>query len=191
MPNIAAIIGLGNPGPKYVKTRHNAGFWLVDALLHQFGGSFKADSKLQAEVATVTIAGQDIRLLKPTTFMNKSGDAVVALAQYYKLHPNHILIAHDEIDLPPGAVKLKHGGGHGGHNGLRDIIRHLGNDFPRLRLGVGHPGRKEEVVNYVLHHAGMDEQAELDAMIERSAKVMPLLVEKGMDAAMLELHTKS
>ena len=186
---IQAIVGLGNPGEKYVKTRHNAGFWLIDALAQQYGGELKPEKKLHGDCGQVTIGGEIIRLLKPSTFMNKSGDAVQALAQFYKLKPADILIAHDEIDLPPGKAKLKHGGGHGGHNGLRDIILHLGNDYPRLRLGVGHPGSREAVIGYVLHAAGKAEQAEIDQMIERSAAIIPTLIQEGMESAMLTLHT--
>lgn len=188
---IKAIVGLGNPGEKYVKTRHNAGFWLIDELVRQYGGEAKAEKKLHGEFAQISLANHVLKLLKPSTFMNKSGDAVQALAQFYKLHPKEILIAHDEIDLPPGKAKFKHGGGHGGHNGLRDIIRHLGGDFPRLRLGVGHPGSRDAVIGYVLHAAGKAEQAELDAMTDRAANAIPILVAEGMEAAMLNLHTQN
>ena len=157
--DLKLIVGLGNPGAEYARTRHNAGFWLVDELARRHGGSFRTESRHQGEVARVKIAGREIWLLKPTTFMNRSGGAVQSLSGFYKIAPGEMLVAHDEIDLPVAALRLKEGGGHGGHNGLRDIIVTLGDAFWRLRIGVGHPGSKPEVVDYVLRRAPAEEDA--------------------------------
>ena len=187
---IALIVGLGNPGERYAPTRHNAGFWFVDELVRRHGGSFRAESKFHGEAARIGVAGLDCYLLKPTTFMNRSGRAVAALANFYRYPPERILVVHDEIDLPPGAVKLKRGGGHGGHNGLRDIIPALGSpDFWRLRLGVGHPGQRDQVVNYVLGRAGVDEQAAMDATVALAADQLPLLLRGEFDRATHTLHS--
>ena len=148
------IVGLGNPGADYDKTRHNVGFWLLDSLARRYGGVFRREAKFHGEACQVSVDGHPLWLLKPQTFMNRSGASVIALARFYKLVPEAILVVHDELDLPPGAVRLKRGGGHGGHNGLRDIIQQLGSrEFLRLRLGIGHPGDSRAVINYVLHPA--------------------------------------
>ena len=150
--SIQLIVGLGNPGAQYEDTRHNAGFWFVEQLARAYGGSLQPEKKFFGYAARITIGGQDVRLLTPSTFMNRSGQAVNAIATFYKIPPQAILVAHDELDHPPGIGRLKQGGGHGGHNGLRDIISSLGNnkDFCRLRIGIGHPGNSKAVVNYVL-----------------------------------------
>ena len=189
--DLKAIIGLGNPGSKYSETRHNAGFWFVEQVAREYGGSFRHDSKFMGELAECFINGNKIWCHKPDTFMNLSGQAVRALTGFYRLDASQLLVAHDEIDLPPGVVKLKFGGGHGGHNGLRDIIRHLGTkDFFRLRIGVGHPGSKEQVADYVLKKAGRDEQALIDDCIAQALKVMPQLAQGELEKAMQLLHTK-
>lgn len=184
------IVGLGNPGAEYARTRHNAGFWLVDELARRHGGSFRNESRHQGEVARVKIAGRELWLLKPTTFMNRSGGAVQSLSGFYKITPGEMLVAHDEIDLPVAALRLKEGGGHGGHNGLRDIIATLGEAFWRLRIGVGHPGSKPEVVDYVLRRAPADEDALLQQAVIAAADIIPVVIEQGAQKAMNRLHTK-
>jgi len=190
MNEIKLIVGLGNPGREYDGTRHNAGFWWVDefARMHQF--SFKAESKFHGLAARGHVQARELFLLKPQTFMNVSGRAVGALAQFYKIDPQHILVVHDELDLPPGSAKLKLGGGHGGHNGLKDIIAHLGTrDFWRLRIGIGHPGERADVADYVLN-APRREEAELIAhAMQRAQDVAPLILEGKLEAAMLKLHS--
>lgn len=190
MSGIKLFVGLGNPGDKYENTRHNAGFWWVDAVC-----AF-TNSKVILESKFFGVAGKlnptsDTWLLKPTTFMNASGKAVAALAQYYKILPEQILVIHDELDLPTGGVKLKIGGGHGGHNGLKDIAAALGTpNFWRLRLGIGHPGDRNEVVNFVLKAPLQDEQNVINQCIDDSINLMPLLQSGDFEAAMLKLHTK-
>lgn len=184
------IVGLGNPGTEYARTRHNAGFWLVDELARRHGGNFRNESRHQGEIARVSIAGRELWLLKPTTFMNRSGGAVQSLSGFYKIAPGEILVAHDEIDLPVAALRLKEGGGHGGHNGLRDIIATLGDAFWRLRIGVGHPGSKPEVVDYVLRRAPADEDALLQQAVIAAADIIPVVIEQGAQKAMNRLHTK-
>ncbi|MDJ0918444.1 MAG: aminoacyl-tRNA hydrolase [Woeseiaceae bacterium] len=188
--NLTMIAGLGNPGDKYEKTLHNAGFWFVDELARRYGGHFNYDKKFDAEVCRVSIEGTEIWLAKPQSFMNMSGQPIRALLDYYRNNVRGLLVAHDEIDLPPGTVRLKKGGGHGGHNGLRDIIRHCGNDFLRLRLGVGHPGEKDKVVSYVLKRASASSEAAILTNIDEAADVMPTLVDEGLNAAMKKLHTR-
>ena len=153
----ALIVGLGNPGQEHERDRHNAGFWLVDSLAAACGATFRDEKKLQGYTCQVTIAGETIRLLKPHTFMNHSGRAVRRAMDYYKLTPAQFLIVHDDLDLPPGVARFKQGGGHGGNNGLRDVIANCGKDFLRLRIGIGHPGEREKVVGYVLRPPGRDE----------------------------------
>ncbi len=187
---VKVVIGLGNPGPKYERTRHNAGFWLADELARRHGGSFRPDRKFHGDVARVTVDGYDLHLLKQMTFMNHSGRAVQALAGFFRLPPESLLIAHDEIALPPGTARLKQGGGHGGHNGLRDSIAALGSrEFGRVRLGLGHPGQREQVVPYVLSNAGRDEQQALDAAVDLAADAVPLLVAGEWDKAFQQVHT--
>ena len=190
MSEIKLIVGLGNPGKEYAGTRHNAGFWWVDELTRTHPASFKADSKFHGLVARTVVHGHEVHLLKPQTFMNISGRAVGALAQFYKIEPAQILVVHDELDLPPGSAKLKLGGGHGGHNGLKDIIAHLGTkEFWRLRVGIGHPGERNEVSNYVLNSPRKEEQVLIDEAMQRAQEVAPLIIEGKMEAAMLKLHS--
>jgi PTH1 family peptidyl-tRNA hydrolase len=187
---IKLIVGLGNPGREYEATRHNAGFWWVDEFARMQSANFRTDSKFHGLVAKATLHGHEVHLLKPQTFMNVSGRAVGALAQFYKIVPAQMLVVHDELDLPPGSAKLKLGGGHGGHNGLKDIIAHLGSrDFWRLRIGVGHPGDRAEVVNYVLNAPRKEEQGLIDDASQHAQDVAPLIIEGKLEAAMLKLHS--
>ena len=188
---LKAIVGLGNPGSDYARTRHNAGFWLVDRLADRHRGNFRVENKFHGETARVTIGGQDVLLLKPATFMNRSGLAAQALAQFYKLTPADILIAHDELDLPAGTARLKSGGGHGGHNGLRDLHRVFGEGYLRARLGIGHPGDKNLVLNYVL---GRPSKADEDAILKSLDDVCDAIdtwFTRGWDRAVTQLHSLS
>ncbi len=170
MDKIKLIVGLGNPGPKYEQTRHNAGFWLVDRLAEAYHAPLRSESRFQGEVSKAVIAANDCWLLKPTTYMNHSGRSVSALANYYRFAPENILVVHDELDLPVGTVRLKKGGGHGGHNGLRDIIAALGgNGFWRLRVGIDHPGERSQVVNYVLDRPSKSDLEQIDEGLGRAA----------------------
>ena len=188
---IKLIVGLGNPGSEYAKTRHNAGFRWVDRLCEKERITLRADKKFHGDVARLNSGGNELWLLEPMTFMNVSGRAVVALALFFKILPNEILVVHDELDLPPGTVKMKPGGGHGGHNGLKDIIAHLGTqDFWRLRIGIGHPGDRDEVINYVLQAPRAEERPLIDETITRSLDLFPLIARGELQAAMLKLHTK-
>jgi PTH1 family peptidyl-tRNA hydrolase len=199
-PPIKLVVGLGNPGREYEQTRHNAGFWFVDALARELGASFNKESKFHGDVAK----SSGVWLLKPTTFMNRSGQAVGALAKFYQITPEEILVAHDEMDLPAGGVKMKIGGA-AGSNGIKDIVNHLGTkDFWRLRLGIGHPRElaaglsnklggamdRPEVVDYVLHRPGADDQRAIDEVITKSLECWALIAKGDMEAAMLRLHTK-
>ncbi len=185
---IKLLVGLGNPGDKYEATRHNAGFWFVDAVAGQNNTKLAIDAKMFGLVGRFNT---DNWLLKPTTFMNNSGKAVAALANYYKISPSEILVIHDELDLPTGSAKLKFGGGHGGHNGLRDIHAALGTaDYWRLRLGIDHPGDKNEVINYVLKAPTKAENDALQASIHAATGVVDLLIEGEFESAMQKLHTK-
>ena len=190
MSNLSIIAGLGNPEPKYERTLHNVGFWFVDALARKFGGTFRYEKKFDADYCRVNIKGDDVWLVKPQNYMNQSGQPVRAMLDYYRLKSAHLLVAHDEIDLPPGTVRLKQGGGHGGHNGIRDVIRHCGANFMRLRIGVGHPGEKDKVTGYVLKRGSSDVESAVDANIDEAMNVMPLLIDDGLNAAMKALHTK-
>ena len=183
-------MGLGNPGPEHQSTRHNAGFWFVDVLANRHGGEFRDYRKYSGETARVTIAERDLILLKPTTYMNRSGLAIRQLSDFFKVPPEQILVVHDELDLPVGSARLKFGGGHGGHNGLRDTIAHIGENFWRLRLGIGHPGTKAEVIDYVLTRAPRaEEDAILDA-VNTAADCIPILLEIGAEKAMAKLHAR-
>jgi PTH1 family peptidyl-tRNA hydrolase len=183
-------VGLGNPGPEHLVTRHNAGFWFVDLLAQRHGGEFRDYRKYSGETARITIAQQEIILLKPTTYMNRSGLAVRQLSEFFKIAPEEILIAHDELDLPVGSVRLKQGGGHGGHNGLRDAMAHIGESFWRLRLGIGHPGNKADVIDYVLTRAPRAEEDLILESVSMAADCMPLLIEQGAERAMTRLHSR-
>ncbi|MDN3555541.1 aminoacyl-tRNA hydrolase [Halomonas maura] len=191
MSQLKAIIGLGNPGAEYDATRHNAGAWLLHALARDAGGELRPDRKFLGRYARVHVAGQDLHLLEPTTFMNRSGGAVAALMKFFKLAPDELLVAHDELDMPPGTARYKQGGGHGGHNGLRDIIRALGNDksFHRLRIGIGHPGQAHQVTNYVLGRPGKAERAAIDAAIDECLATLPQAVAGDWPRAMQRLHS--
>ncbi len=189
------VVGLGNPGAKYEQTRHNAGFSWVDTIASRERASFKRESRFQGAYCKITANSSDLWLLKPETFMNLSGQAVAALASYYKIVPTEILVAHDELDLPAGSVKLKFGGGLGGHNGLKSIAQCLGTqDFWRLRLGIGHPrdtdAQGREVVDYVRHAPRNEEQQAIDDAMARSLDVWPQIIAGQMEGAMLKLHTK-
>ena len=182
------VVGLGNPGSEYARTRHNAGFWYVDELARRGGGAWRRESRHQCELARVTLAGCELWLMKPGTYMNRSGAAVQSLAAFYRIAPAEMLVVHDDIDLPPGVARLKQGGGHGGHNGVRDVIAQLGPDFWRLRIGVGHPGDKDQVIDAVLDLATPDEQRLIDAALERAHAALPELLRDGAQPAMSHLH---
>jgi PTH1 family peptidyl-tRNA hydrolase len=192
---IKLIVGLGNPGKKYESTRHNAGFWLVERLAAQHRLALRKEPKFHALVAKLDTGSGHAWLLLPQTWMNESGSAVSAIAQFHKIAVDEILVAHDELDLPPGGVKIKQGGGHAGHNGLRDIIEKLGAaDFWRLRIGIGHPrdlaASEQEVADFVLHPPRKEEHASIDAVIDRGVGVFDLILADKMAAAMHKLHTK-
>lgn len=190
MNEIKLIVGLGNPGAEYAATRHNAGFWWLGEFAQAHKFTFKAESKFHGLTARAQVQGHEILLLKPQTFMNVSGRAVGALAQFYKIEAQHILVVHDELDLPPGTAKLKLGGGHGGHNGLKDIIAHLGTrDFWRLRIGIGHPGERTDVVGYVLRTPQGEEGKLIEQAMQKAHNVAHLLIEGKTEAAMLKLHS--
>lgn len=192
--SIRLIAGLGNPGPEYEQTRHNAGFWLLDALVDNQHARLTREARFQALAGKANIAQHDIWLLQPQTFMNRSGLSVGALAHFYKIPADEVLVVHDELDLPPGSAKLKKGGSSGGHNGLKDITAALGTqDFWRLRLGIGHPralGLQQPVVDYVLQRPRNEEQKLIDTAIAKSLDVIALLCNGEFDAAMMQLHTK-
>lgn len=191
MSSIQLIVGLGNPGNEYTGTRHNVGFWWVDQVCAETGSKLNLEAKFFGHAGKLKNSSE-VWLLKPTTFMNASGRSVGALAKFYKIPPEAILVIHDELDLPPGTIKLKKGGGHGGHNGLKDIAAQLGTpDFWRLRLGIGHPGDKNAVANYVLKDPTRDEMRAIEENIDQSTSLLPLLLKGEFEAAMLKLHTKN
>jgi len=188
---IRLLVGLGNPGPEYEGTRHNAGFWWIDAVARKLGATLLPDRSYHGLVARVNRPAGPLWLLEPQTFMNLSGKSVAALARFFKIAPDEIVVAHDELDLPPGALKMKLGGGHAGHNGLRDIHAQLGSaDYWRLRLGIGHPGVKSEVVNYVLRKPAPEHRDAIEQCIARSLDALPLLLDGDMERAMMKLHAK-
>lgn len=186
---LTAIAGLGNPEERHARTLHNAGFWFVDELARRAGAEFRYEKRFDAEICRIHISDNDVWLIKPQSYMNLSGGPVRGVLEYYRLAVSDLLVAHDEIDLPPGTVRLKKGGGHGGHNGLRDIIKHTGSDFMRLRIGVGHPGHKDLVTDYVLKRASAEAEQAMRSNIDDAADVVPSLVEDGIEAAMTRLHT--
>jgi len=192
MSGIKLFVGLGNPGGEYEDTRHNAGFWWIDRLAAISNSKLAKESKFFGQAGKLKSSAPDEAwLLKPTTFMNASGRSVGALAKFYKIAPEDILVIHDELDIPPGQAKLKKGGGHGGHNGLKDIAAHLGtNDFWRLRLGIGHPGDRNEVINFVLRAPSKTELQLIESSIDNSTPLLNLLLNGEFEAAMLKLHTK-
>ncbi|MFQ0993848.1 MULTISPECIES: aminoacyl-tRNA hydrolase [unclassified Gilliamella] len=190
MTTIKLIVGLANPGNEYAATRHNAGAWFVEQLAERYNQSLKNEQKFFGYTSRINISGHDVRLLVPTTFMNLSGKAVQAMATFYQIKPEEILVAHDELDLNPGIAKLKFGGSHGGHNGLKDIASKLGNNlnFYRLRIGIGHPGDKNKVVGYVLNKPSKPEQELIDKAIDESLRCTDILLSDGIDVAMNKLH---
>jgi len=191
MSAIQLIVGLGNPGAEYEPTRHNAGFWFVDELVRRCQQDFRSEQRFNSEVARCLLDGSECRLQKPLTFMNRSGQAVGALARFFRVSPEQILVVHDELDLPPGTIKLKTGGGHGGHNGLRDLISHLGSkDFHRLRVGIGHPGHKDQVVDYVLRKPSKEDRRRIDDAIYDALGVMPDVIKGDFARAMNSLHVQ-
>lgn len=188
---IKMIVGLGNPGSEYEQTRHNAGFWFIDELAWQYKATLKEEKKFFGSVARISISGSDLWLLKPATFMNRSGQAVAALAQFYKIRPEEILVVHDELDIPCGRIKFKLGGGNGGHNGLKDIQARLGTpDFYRLRLGIDHPGDRNLVVGYVLNKPSPEHRQQIDEAINKSLKAVPMLLAGEWEEAVRFLHSK-
>lgn len=189
--DIRLIVGLANPGQEYARTRHNAGEWFIRELAKWHNTQLREDPKYFGHTARITIADKDVRLLVPSTFMNLSGKSVSALAKFFRIDVTEILVVHDELDLPPGVAKLKQGGSHGGHNGLKDIISKMANsrEFYRLRIGIGHPGSKEKVTGYVLGKAQTKEQEQMDAAIDEAVRCMDILAKDGMTKAMSRLHT--
>ncbi len=190
MSGLFLIVGLGNPGSKYSQTRHNAGFWFLDNLLKSAGTGLRTQARLSAEVCRTRLFDRDCILAKPTTFMNHSGQAVRAVMDYYRIDAGKLLVAYDELDLPAGTTRLKQGGGHGGHNGMRDIFRHLDNtDFMRLRIGIGHPGFKDAVTGYVLSRAPADQEQLMMHSIGDAVAIMPDLLAGNVSKATKDLHT--
>ncbi|MBY5992737.1 aminoacyl-tRNA hydrolase [Ferrimonas balearica] len=191
--NIRLIVGLANPGPEYAHTRHNAGEWLVNELARTHNVTLKSESKFFGLTGRIQSGGKDLRLLIPTTFMNLSGKSVATLANFYDIAPEEIMVAHDELDLPPGVARFKLGGGHGGHNGLKDIISRLGNNknFYRLRIGIGHPGDRNRVTGYVLGKAPAAEQRAMDEAIDEASRSIDILLSDGITKAQNRLHTFS
>jgi PTH1 family peptidyl-tRNA hydrolase len=193
-PRIRMIVGLGNVGAGYARTRHNAGFWLLDRFASRIGAVLRPERRFSGDMARVTVARQDLILLKPGTLMNRSGQAVVAAALFYRILPDQILVAHDELDLPPGDVRLKLGGGTAGHNGLKDIKARLTHaDFWRARIGIGHPrslGLEQDVADFVLHVPRREEQAAIDEAVDRVEAVLDLMVDGQFERAMMKLHSR-
>lgn len=187
---INLIIGLGNPGAQHLATRHNAGFWFIDLLCQAHGGVFRTEKRFHGDAAEIVIGSHRIRLLKPQTYMNESGRAVAAMATYYNISLQHILVAHDDLDLKPGRAKLKFDGGHGGHNGLRDILQCVGSAFWRLRLGIGHPGlgQRDTVTDYVLKRAPTEDETQILDAIATAVEVIPVFLQKGDEQAKNLLH---
>lgn len=188
---IQVIIGLGNPGEKYTKTRHNVGFWFIDALADKYGASFKPETKFSGEVAKANIEGQTVYLLKPSTFMNRSGLAAHQVTQFYKIPTENVLVAYDELDLSVGTARLKQAGGHGGHNGLRDLHAQITKEYVRLRLGIGHPGDSKKVTDYVLSRASQNDEIAIINAIDRSLAIIPQVIAGDIQKAMNVLHTES
>ena len=191
MTAVKLVVGLGNPGPEYASTRHNAGALFVERLAEQMHCPLGVDRKYFGLTAKFSHRGQDIRLLIPTTYMNRSGQSVAALANFFRIPPDQILVVHDELDIPPGTCKLKQGGGHGGHNGLRDIVSRLGNqsNFHRLRIGIGHPGHASQVSGYVLSRAPRNEQELINTTIDHALGVLPDILDGDFSRAMQQLHS--
>ena len=190
MVSIKLIVGLGNPGDQYARTRHNAGFWFADELARRHGGAFRLEPRHQAEMARVRIGNADIWLVKPMSFMNRSGGPVGSIANFYKVPPEEILVGYDEMDFEPSVVRLKQGGGAAGHNGIRDMLANVGDAFWRLRMGVGRPTGKGEVVDYVLSRAPADEEKLIKDGVTAAADIVPVFLEQGGPIAMNKLHTR-
>jgi peptidyl-tRNA hydrolase, PTH1 family len=191
MPGLSLklIVGLGNPGEEYARTRHNAGFGFVEELARRHGGAFRLETRHHGELARIKLGAADLWLLKPMSFMNNSGSAVQSVAAFYKAAASEVLVAYDDLDLPPGVARLREGGGAGGHNGMRDVIAQLGQDFWRLRLGIGHPGNRDKVLDYVLSRPSTEDDILIRQSIAEAADVMPLLLGEGTQQAMHRLHT--
>lgn len=187
---IGLIAGLGNPGDQYERSRHNAGFWFIDALVSQMHLALRPETRFHGVLGRVVDGERACWLLKPATFMNRSGVAVAAVAQYYRISVDRILLVHDDLDLPPGVARLKRGGGHGGHNGLRDVIARLGDaGFARLRIGIGHPGMREDVIGFVLSAPGPEDTGRINAAIDAALQVVELLLSGDLERAMHRLHS--
>ena len=187
---LTLIVGLGNPGPTYARTRHNAGFELLDELARRAGVSLRHEARHQGELARARIAGAELWLLKPMTFMNLSGESVRSVAAFYHIAPSSILVAHDELDFAPGVVRLKEGGGAGGHNGLRDLIEHLGDGFWRMRIGIGHPGDRDAVLDYVLRRPPAAEAELIHEAVLAGADAVAVMLTEGAQIAMNRLHAR-
>ena len=187
--DIQLVAGLGNPGREYAQTRHNAGFWLVDELARRHGGSWRREPRFDAELARVRVAGTEVWLVKPQAYMNRSGGVTAAVANFYRIPAASVLVVHDELDLLPGVVRLKLGGGSGGHNGLKDLIAQLGEGFWRMRLGIGHPGSRDLVTDFVLGRASAAEQQLLDDGVYAGADCLPRVLEQGAQQVMKSLHS--
>ena len=185
------VVGLGNPGPDYARTRHNAGFFFVDELARRHGGVFRNEPRHHGELAKVRIDGTELWLLKPMSFMNRSGGPTRSVAAFYKVPVESILVAYDELDFPPGVIKLKQGGGAAGHNGMRDVIANMGDQFWRLRIGIGHPGDRAAVLNYVLGRASAEDSRLIEDAINAGMEALPLLLSDGGQKAMHRLHTRN
>ncbi|UTO04087.1 aminoacyl-tRNA hydrolase [Moraxella sp. FZLJ2107] len=185
---IKLIVGLGNPGAQYADTRHNAGFWFVETLAQKFGISLNFDKKFHGQVGRGTIYGQDVRLLLPETFMNRSGQAVAPLAKFYNVNADELLVAHDELDIAAGQIRLKTGGGHGGHNGLKDIVPHLGQDFHRLRIGIGRPAHSSQVSNFVLGKPSPDDRIGIDRAIECAVSALQDIIKGDLERARNQIN---
>ena len=188
---IKLIVGLGNPGKDYQPHRHNVGFWFCDALAHLYSGTFKKETKFFGEVSQVNIAGSNLRLLKPNTYMNRPGQSIQSIAKFYQINTDEILVAHDELDLNPGVARIKFSGGHGGHNGLRDTIKAFSsNDFYRLRIGIGHPGDRSKVADFVLHTPNKSEVEPIQTALVNSLNVIEQVIKGDIEPAMKTLHTQ-
>jgi PTH1 family peptidyl-tRNA hydrolase len=185
------IVGLGNPGADYARTRHNVGFWFVDELARRVGGSFRTEPRHQGELAKIRLEGSELWLLKPMSFMNRSGGPVQSVASFYKFPVDSILVAYDDLDFPPGVVRLKQGGGAAGHNGIRDIAPQVGDQFWRMRIGIGHPGDRSAVLNYVLGRPSAEDTRLIEDAIAAGLDVLPTLLTDGGQKAMHRLHTRS
>lgn len=186
---IKLIVGLGNPGEQYMLTRHNAGFWFVQHIAHQFNITLSPDKKFHGITGRGQVHGHDVRLLLPLTFMNKSGQSVVPMVNYYNIANDELLIAHDELDIDAGSIKLKTAGGHGGHNGLRDITPHIGNDFHRLRVGIGHPGHKSKVTGHVLSKPAANEQIAIESALTAAFEALPLLLDGDIEKSRSQINS--